>query len=62
VIDRFINSKAVKRFATIDDAQEVAAAIPSGLVRFEGFPNAGHGVYRDQPEGFFKILREFILS
>ena len=47
---------------TINDAQEVAAAIPSGLVRFEGFPNAGHGIYRDQPEGFFKILREFILS
>jgi pimeloyl-ACP methyl ester carboxylesterase len=47
---------------TIHDAEEVAAAIPSGLVRFERFPNAGHGVYRDQPEGFFKILREFIIS
>jgi pimeloyl-ACP methyl ester carboxylesterase len=47
---------------TIRDAEEVAAAIPSSVVRFERFPNAGHGVYRDQPEGFFKVLREFIAS
>jgi pimeloyl-ACP methyl ester carboxylesterase len=47
---------------TIHDAEDIAAAIPSTLVRFERFPNAGHGVYRDQPEGFFKVLREFIMS
>jgi pimeloyl-ACP methyl ester carboxylesterase len=47
---------------TIHDAEDIAAAIPSTLVRFERFPNAGHGVYRDQPEGFFKVLREFIVS
>jgi pimeloyl-ACP methyl ester carboxylesterase len=47
---------------TIQDAEELAAAIPSGLVQFKRFPNAGHGVYRDEPEGFFKVLREFIMS
>ncbi|HJU10716.1 MAG TPA: alpha/beta hydrolase [Candidatus Binataceae bacterium] len=47
---------------TINDAEEIAAAIPSDLVRFERFPDAGHGVYRDQPDRFFRILREFIAS
>ncbi len=47
---------------TINDAEDIAAAIPSNLVRFERFPNAGHGVYRDQPEEFFKVLQEFIAS
>jgi pimeloyl-ACP methyl ester carboxylesterase len=47
---------------TIQDAEDVAAAIPSNLVRFERFTNAGHGVYRDQPEKFFEVLREFITS
>jgi proline iminopeptidase len=47
---------------TIDDAEDIAAAIPSNLVRLERFRNAGHGVYRDQPEEFFKVLREFIAS
>jgi pimeloyl-ACP methyl ester carboxylesterase len=47
---------------TINDAEDIAAAIAPNIVRFERFPNAGHGVYRDQPEGFFKLLREFIVS
>jgi pimeloyl-ACP methyl ester carboxylesterase len=47
---------------TIQDAEDIAAAIASNLVRFERFPNAGHGVYRDQPEQFFRVLREFIAS
>jgi pimeloyl-ACP methyl ester carboxylesterase len=38
------------------------SAIPSNLVGFERFRDVGHGVYRDRPEEFFKILREFIIS
>jgi len=26
------------------------------------FENAGHGVHRDQPDRFFKMLNEFILA
>jgi proline iminopeptidase len=47
---------------TINDAEDIAAALPSNLVRFERFADAGHGVYRDRPEEFFRLLREFILS
>lgn len=46
----------------IANSKDIAAAIPAGLVRFERFPNAGHGVQRDEPERFFRVLREFILS
>jgi pimeloyl-ACP methyl ester carboxylesterase len=31
-------------------------------VRFERFPDAGHGVFRDQPEKALRILREFIAA
>ena len=47
---------------TINDAEDIAAAIPANLVRFERFAGAGHGVYRDRPEEFFRILREFMIS
>jgi pimeloyl-ACP methyl ester carboxylesterase len=45
---------------TIHDAEDIAAAIPSNLVRFESFADAGHGVFRDRPEEFFRLLRDFI--
>jgi pimeloyl-ACP methyl ester carboxylesterase len=47
---------------TIQDVEEIVAAMSPNLVRFERFRDAGHGVYRDRPEEFFKILREFIIS
>jgi pimeloyl-ACP methyl ester carboxylesterase len=47
---------------TIEDVKEIAAAIPPPFVRLEHFPNAGHGVFRDRPEEFFKVLRQFIIS
>jgi len=31
-------------------------------VRFERFPDCGHGVFADVPERAFAILREFITS
>ena len=46
----------------IEDQQEIAAALPPHLVRFERFEKAGHGVYRDEPERGFAVLREFLAS
>ena len=38
---------------------EIAAALPREHVRFERFPNCGHGVFRDDPRAF-EVIREFI--
>jgi pimeloyl-ACP methyl ester carboxylesterase len=46
----------------IDDQADIAAALPAHLVRFERFPGCGHGVYRDDPERAFAVLREFLAS
>jgi proline iminopeptidase len=46
----------------IEDQVEITAAVPDPLVRFERFENCGHGVFRDQPERAFSVLREFIES
>jgi len=42
------------------DADDIAAALPSALVRYERFVGAGHGVGRDQPDRYFAILRDFL--
>jgi proline iminopeptidase len=42
------------------DSEEIATALPHDLVRFERFAGAGHGVFRDRPTAFFKVLRDFI--
>jgi pimeloyl-ACP methyl ester carboxylesterase len=44
------------------DMEDIAAAMRPDLVKFERFANAGHGVYRDQPEAFFRELRSFIAT
>jgi pimeloyl-ACP methyl ester carboxylesterase len=44
------------------DSQDIAAAMAPGLARLEVFENAGHGVHRDEPDRFFKLLNEFILA
>ena len=46
----------------IEYQEDIAAPIPQHLMRFERFPNAGHGAYRDDPDAVFPIIREFILS
>jgi pimeloyl-ACP methyl ester carboxylesterase len=46
----------------IEDAEDIVAALPSRLVRFERFLGSGHGVYRDDPAQGFQRIREFILS
>lgn len=42
--------------------EEIAAALPPDLVRFERFPNCGHGVVHDAPERAMAVIREFIAS
>ena len=44
------------------DSHDIAAAMGPGVARLEVFENAGHGVHRDAPDRFFKILNEFILA
>jgi proline iminopeptidase len=43
-------------------AEEIVAALPSHLVRFERFAGAGHGIVADQPDRFFEVLRDFIAA
>jgi pimeloyl-ACP methyl ester carboxylesterase len=43
-----------------DAAAEIVAALPTGLVRLCQFPGARHHIHRDQPDGFFPLLREFV--
>lgn len=38
----------------------MVAAMPLDLVRYEVFEGAGHGVFRDDPDRAFAVLREFI--
>ena len=44
----------------IDDSDDIVAALPPALVRYERFLGAGHGVGQDQPDRYFAVLREFI--
>jgi proline iminopeptidase len=43
-------------------AEEIHAALPSGLSRLEIFENAGHGVHRDLPDQAERVLRAFLDS
>ena len=44
----------------LQDAQEIAAAIPAPWGRLVTFPTAGHGAWRDEPAAAYALLREFI--
>jgi pimeloyl-ACP methyl ester carboxylesterase len=44
----------------IADSDDIAAAAPPAVLRYERFIGAGHGVSRDQPERYFAVLREFL--
>jgi pimeloyl-ACP methyl ester carboxylesterase len=46
----------------IAGSEEIAAALPSDVVRFERFAGCGHGVFRDDPRRSMAILREFITA
>jgi pimeloyl-ACP methyl ester carboxylesterase len=40
--------------------EEIAAALPPHLVRFERFSGCGHGVVHDAPDRAMAVIREFI--
>lgn len=42
--------------------EEIAAALPQHLARFERFPGCGHGVVHDAPERAMALIREFIAA
>lgn len=42
--------------------EEIAAALPAHLVRFERFSGCGHGVVQDAPKRAMAVIREFIRS
>lgn len=44
------------------DSQDIAAALPPGLVQLATFAGSGHGAWRDEPEAAFALLRRFILE
>ena len=46
----------------VADMEDIAAALRPDLVRLERFANAGHGVYPDRPEAFFRVLHDFIAA
>jgi proline iminopeptidase len=46
----------------IEMQAEIAAALPREHVRFERFASCGHGVFRDEPERGFDVIRKFILD
>lgn len=46
----------------LQDAQDIAAAIPQPFSRLVSIADAGHGAWRDQPEAAMQVLREFITA
>ncbi|MAE93754.1 MAG: hypothetical protein CL910_03760 [Deltaproteobacteria bacterium] len=46
----------------IEDQEDIAAALPAQHLRFERFEGCGHGVFRDDPERAFAVIREFIAA
>ena len=47
--------------ATIAGVEELVAALPQDLVRFERIADVGHGVFRDRPDTI-SLVREFLLE
>ena len=47
---------------TLDDARDIAGALPRDLVQFAQFDGCGHGVWRDDPAAAFAQLRQFITA
>jgi pimeloyl-ACP methyl ester carboxylesterase len=46
----------------LDDAHDVAAALPAHLMQLAVFERSGHGAWRDEPDAAFDRLRRFILE
>jgi pimeloyl-ACP methyl ester carboxylesterase len=46
----------------IEDAEELAAALPQDRLRFERFPDAGHLLAAEHPETIQRPVRDFLLE
>jgi pimeloyl-ACP methyl ester carboxylesterase len=46
----------------LQDARDIAAAIPPPWARMVTFAKAGHGAWRDEPEAAMAVLRAFITA
>jgi proline iminopeptidase len=46
----------------LEDAQDIAAALPAALMHLAVFEHSGHGAWRDEPDAAFALLREFITA
>jgi pimeloyl-ACP methyl ester carboxylesterase len=46
----------------IEDAEELAAALPRERLRFVRFADAGHLLANEQPEAVLNLIREFVLD
>src|SRR5439155_12173929 len=46
----------------IEDAEELAAGLPPGRLRFVRFADAGHMLAAEQPEAVLSLIREFVLE
>ncbi|MEY2424215.1 MAG: hypothetical protein QOI95_4282 [Acidimicrobiaceae bacterium] len=46
----------------IESMQDIVDALPAEHVRFERIPKAGHFANNDDPERFFGLVREFIVT
>jgi pimeloyl-ACP methyl ester carboxylesterase len=44
----------------LEDAQDIAQALPKKWMQFAQFADCGHGVWRDNPEAAFARIRAFI--
>lgn len=44
----------------LEDALEIAAALPPQWMQLARFPGVGHGAWRDDPEAAYAVLRRFI--
>jgi len=46
---------------TIEDSEELAAALPSNRLQFVRFANAGHMLASEEPETVLALIRDFVL-
>ena len=47
---------------TIEDAEELAAALPADRLRFVRFAGAGHMLAAEEPEAVLGLIRDFVLE
>ncbi len=46
----------------VEDARDIAAALPAAWSRLAVFDRSGHGAWRDEPDAAFALLRDFIVD